>query len=140
MSCEPITGCVIEDSTFANKARLVDTEEVALLQADIATITWKCWDSAGVLVGSGSLVVATAITDTLLTTGWDADSIGYNFKHTVGDDVCVVAGVHSFEYCDAHRWPVVRHASIHAGRARGIDELGPPAGFGSLSGNQDQER
>ena len=98
MSCEPITGCVIEDSTFANKARLVDTEEVALLQADIATITWKCWDSAGVLVGSGSLVVATAITDTLLTTGWDADSIGYNFKHTVGDDVCVVACVHSFEY------------------------------------------
>jgi hypothetical protein len=43
-------------------------------------------------------VVATVITDTLLTTGWDADSIGYNFKHAVGDDVCVVAGVHSFEY------------------------------------------
>ena len=98
MSCEPITGCVIQSSTFGNKARLVDLNDVPLLQAGVTSITWKCFNASEVLIDSGTLVVVDVLSDTLLTTGWAEDSIGYNFVHAVGDDVCIVAGVHLFEY------------------------------------------
>ena len=99
MSCQAVTGCVIEDSAFANKGRLEDVDGVALLQADITSIVWSCWDPAdALLINGASLTVSTVISDTLLTTGWNVDAIGYNFKHEVGDDVCVSAGVHTFEY------------------------------------------
>ena len=97
--CEAITGCVIEASAFAVKARMEDTDGVALQQADISTITWKAWNAAdSLLVDAASLTVATVISDTLLTTGWSKDASGYNFKHVVGDDVCVATGVHTIEY------------------------------------------
>ena len=98
-NCEPITGCVIQSSTFCNKARLTDFDDVALLQADIASITWKAWDADNaVLVNDTALSVSTVISDTLLTTGWDVDAIGYNFSHIVEDDVCTTTGVHTIRY------------------------------------------
>ena len=99
MSCEPITGCVMQSSTFGNKARLVDINDVALLQAGISGITWTCWNPSGTkVIDAVALVVATVISDTLLTTGWDVDAIGYNFVHAIGASVAVVAGVHTIEY------------------------------------------
>ena len=101
MSCEPIKGCVMKDSTFAVKARFSDEDDTALTQSDVSAIEWSAWNPSDTkIVDAVALTVADVLSNTLSTAGWgdDVDAIGWNFKHVVNDDVCVVAGEHTIEY------------------------------------------
>lgn len=96
MTCEADNlGCVIEATDFVLLAR-VEIDGVLITQADVASITWECFNEAdsATLVDSGSLTVSTAISDTLIDNGmWDDwDTRGYNFIQRIAKTVCTVGG------------------------------------------------
>ena len=85
MSCETVTGCVAEDSTFAVMLRL-QVDGVNATQGVLSSITWKAWDerNTAAVYASGTLTVSDVVYDTLQTDGrWSADSTGYNFRHDI---------------------------------------------------------
>ena len=68
-------------------------------QADVASITCKVFDSCGNEVASPAVVVAESVFDTLqLDRGWDQDSTGYNFRHTIPGSAFPNAGVYGVCY------------------------------------------
>ncbi len=104
-----IKAVVIEDGTFSCLARLTAMEASGprqtgdlgrvVKQADLTSITAKVFDlGPGGLVSpveitpAPTVVISTAISDTLLTLGWDADSIGYNFRFDLGPTYCATGG------------------------------------------------
>ena len=100
MSCDVVYGCVVEDSTFSLLARVM-VDGVAMVQADVASIAWKAWDTTDPLtiVASGSLVVADVVFDTLQTGAiWDTDTTGYNFWHKVAHTVLTTPATYRIEH------------------------------------------
>ena len=100
MSCETVTGCVAEDSTFAVMLRLqVDGSNAT--QSVLSSITWKAWDerNTAAVYASGTLTVADVVYDTLQTDGrWSADSAGYNFRHDITQATFTDPGRYLIEY------------------------------------------
>lgn len=101
------TGAVIwwaevnEDGPFNALNRVVSLdgtgEEVkrgegpVILQADVSSISCKVFELADGFADAGaevtpapSLTAADNIFDTLRTSGWSQDDLGYNFRHSVG--------------------------------------------------------
>ena len=100
MSCETVTGCVAEDSTFAVMLRL-QVDGVNATQSVLSAITWKAWDeqNTGVVHASGTLTVSSVVFDTLQTDGrWTADSTGYNFRHDITQATFTDPGRYLIEY------------------------------------------
>ena len=100
MSCETVTGCVAEDSTFAVMLRLqVDGSNAT--QGVLSSITWKAWDerNTAAVYASGTLTVADVVYDTLQTDGrWNADATGYNFRHDITQATFTDPGRYLIEY------------------------------------------
>ncbi len=100
MSCETVTGCVAEDSTFAVMLRLqVDGNNAT--QAVLSSITWKAWDEkdTATAYASGTLTVSSVVYDTLQTDGrWSADATGYNFRHDITQATFTDPGRYLIEY------------------------------------------
>ena len=100
MSCETVTGCVAEDSTFAVMLRL-QVDGVNATQSVLSAITWKAWDeqNTGTVHASGALTVSSVVFDTLQTDGrWTADSTGYNFRHDITQATFTDPGRYVIEY------------------------------------------
>ncbi len=100
MSCETVTGCVAEDSTFAVMLRL-QVDGVTATQSVLSSITWKAWDeqNTGTVHASGTLTVSSVVFDTLQTDGrWTADSTGYNFRHDITQATFTDPGRYVIEY------------------------------------------
>ena len=74
-----------EDSEVTFRDRIIDQSGDAIQQADVASIAYRVADvtAPSTVVASGSLTVASVVYDTLQTTDWTADAIGYNFKGTL---------------------------------------------------------
>ena len=83
-------------------ARLM-SGSTAVLQADVSTIKLYVYDTLGSLPTTSitaplSLTVSTSIYDTLQTDDPDwIDSLGYNFKYTLADDVLVTSTTYRVE-------------------------------------------
>jgi predicted proteasome-type protease len=77
-----------EDTGQTLMAR-VEADAANITQAAISSIAYKIYDLSSLtptteLGDSAALVVADVVFDTLQTDSrWDADSTGYNFRHTV---------------------------------------------------------
>jgi len=100
MSCETVTGCVAEDSTFAVMLRL-QVDGVTATQSVLSSITWKAWDeqNTGTVHASGTLTVSSVVFDTLQTDGrWSADATGYNFRHDITQATFTDPGRYVIEY------------------------------------------
>jgi len=100
MSCETVTGCVAEDSTFAVMLRL-QVDGVSATQSVLSSITWKAWDeqNTGTVHASGTLTVSSVVFDTLQTDGrWSADATGYNFRHDITQATFTTPGRYLIEY------------------------------------------
>ena len=100
MSCETVTGCVAEDSTFAVMLRL-QVDGVTATQSVLSSITWKAWDeqNTGTVHASGTLTVSSVVFDTLQTDGrWSADATGYNFRHDITQATFTDPGRYLIEY------------------------------------------
>lgn len=100
MSCDTISGCIFEDSTFTCLAR-VFVNGAIWSQAAVSTITYKVWKNTDLVntIDSGSVTVATSVFDALQTDGrWTVDATGYNFRHTLGPTVITEPGLHTIEY------------------------------------------
>jgi len=100
MTCDTVTGCVAEDSTFAVMLRL-QVDGVNATQSVLSAITWKAWDeqSTGTVYASGTLTVADVVFDTLQTDGrWSADATGYNFRHDITQATFTDPGRYLIEY------------------------------------------
>lgn len=100
MSCETVTGCVAEDSTFAVMLRL-QVDGVNATQSVLSAITWKAWDeqNTGTVHASGTLTVSSVVFDTLQTDGrWSADATGYNFRHDITQATFTDPGRYLIEY------------------------------------------
>lgn len=80
-----IKGESFESMALTNRCRITDTALVALLQADITSITCAVYSlgstTPNVAVSTPTIVVASVIFDTLQS--WATDSAGYNFLHEV---------------------------------------------------------
>ena len=76
-----------EDTNLVVMSRVLDADQTAIVQADIASIAMKVFDESGTQIGTTeALTVASVIFDTLQTDyGWstNVDSTGYNFRTTV---------------------------------------------------------
>jgi hypothetical protein len=89
---------VNEDSSFSIMGRVYVAGEL-WTQSDVATISFKIWNSSNVEVSSGDLVVSSVVFDTLQTDGrWKNDSIGYNFRHDNDHTVLTEADTYRIEY------------------------------------------
>ena len=100
MTCETVTGCVAEDSTFAVMLRL-QVDGSSATQSVLSSITWKAWDerNTAAVYASGTLTVADVIYDTLQTDGrWSADATGYNFRHDITQATFTKPGRYLIEY------------------------------------------
>ena len=100
MSLTITQGYVLEDSAYANMARLVDRDGDPLTQAAVRAISLTIFNrrSEAVFAAAASVAVATVIFDTLQTPDiWTVDSTGYNFRH---DGTLLTAGEtwYRFEY------------------------------------------
>ena len=85
MSCTFQELCGVEDNALVIMGRL-EFENGPALKADISAISFTVTtaDDNATQTGTGSLVVANVIYDTLqLTLRWTTDSRGYNFKTTI---------------------------------------------------------
>lgn len=88
-----IYGAVFAGASAVTMARVAYADETLITQSDIASITYSIEESApcGVAPPTSveghtgvSVPVASAVSDTLLTdAAWDADGLGYNFRHEV---------------------------------------------------------
>jgi len=100
MSCDTVTGCVAEDSTFSVMLRLqVDGSNAT--QSALSSITWKAWNerNVGTVHASGTLTVSSVVFDTLQTDGrWTADTTGYNFRHDITQATFTDPGRYVIEY------------------------------------------
>ena len=100
MSCDTVTGCVAEDSTFSVMLRLqVDGSNAT--QSALSSITWKAWNerNVGTVHASGTLTVSSVVFDTLQTDGrWTADATGYNFRHDITQATFTDPGRYVIEY------------------------------------------
>jgi len=84
MSLTITQGYVLEDSAYANMARLVDRDGELLTQAAVSAISLTIFTKkTGVVFAAAAAVsVASTIFDTLQTPDiWTKDSVGYNFRH-----------------------------------------------------------
>ena len=100
MTCETVTGCVAEDSTFAVMLRL-QVDGVNATQSVLSSITWKAWDERDTATAhaSGTLTVSSVVFDTLQTDGrWSADATGYNFRHDITQATFTDPGRYLIEY------------------------------------------
>jgi len=89
------TGVVAEDSDFWLLGRVSLQGVTTDLIDDIETITWAAYDveGDGTAFTSGSLTVATVMSNTLITGGmWSADSTGYNFTHAIDNSEFTTGG------------------------------------------------
>lgn len=89
------TGVVAEDSDLWLLGRVALQGVTTDLISDIETITWAAYDveGDGTAFTSGSLTVATVVSNTLLTGAmWTTDSIGYNFTHAIPNTVFTAGG------------------------------------------------
>jgi hypothetical protein len=94
MDCDITTGFVYEDSTFDVMARF-EVDGSNATQSDCSSITMKAWKTTDFdnTVLSAALTVSSVVFDTLQTDGrWSVDSTGYNFRYSVADTICTVAG------------------------------------------------
>lgn len=89
------TGLVAEDSNLILLGRIALQSVTTDLIDDIETITWKAFDveGDGTAATSGSLTVATVVSNTLVTGGmWTRDSTGYNFIHELDNTEFATGG------------------------------------------------
>ena len=105
-----IRGVVNEDGTWSVLARLCgldgsgdehrEGEGNVLQAADVSTVTCKVYDLGDdettdpgtEVTPAPTVTVATSVLDTLRTTGWREDKIGYNFRHDLGPTYSATGG------------------------------------------------
>jgi hypothetical protein len=93
---------VRERSAFRIMMRLA-TPSGYLTIAETTSITWAAfpeseWTTGGTPDATGTLTVATALSDTLSTDGWNEDAVGYNLSHDVTATVLMSGGPYIFTY------------------------------------------
>ena len=104
--------CVNEDGTAVLLARVCASsgsttpivgEGYPIVQANVSTITYSVFDmdnDNAAILSAQSLTVSAVIFDTLQDTAgyvWTADSLGYNFKHTLPITAFPTGG-HTYRY------------------------------------------
>lgn len=98
MSCEAYNFTVNEDGTAVLLARIcaasgstspIVGEGYPIVQADVSTITYSVFDLDGdnaAVLSAQSLTISAVVYNTLQDTAgyvWTADTLGYNYKHTL---------------------------------------------------------
>lgn len=89
------TSKVIENSGAVLMARIVNDLGVAVVQADISSLTCKVYNNeTGTLITSPTLSVGSTIYNTLQTpAAWTADSTGFNFAASLAGSCWPEGGV-----------------------------------------------
>lgn len=72
-----------EDQAVTTRARLEKDDGTAIVQADVTEVRVKVLDrKTEQVITNATLTISSVIYNTLQTTGWTEDALGYNFKHS----------------------------------------------------------
>ena len=79
---------ILEDSGVTLMARIQGENAANIAQADVSAISRNVYDGETLIGVSTGLTVSSVVFDALQTDArWTFDSIGYNFKDPIDDDV-----------------------------------------------------
>lgn len=98
------SAAIFEDTSLTVMARVKGHSGTNITQASISSITCSVYtdngDETGTLVTSPSVVVSSAVSDTLVTDDprWTVDTTGYNFIHTIPSAAFPTPVRHRVEY------------------------------------------